>query len=445
MQHIQTQIDPIIQSRGGGRIASSHYRKTLELCDDFTGLEENNNRYDLLLLVKRVGKSAGFTPRMIQLLDYYMAFTTELDWEEGSRPIVYQSLARTALDLGVTERQIQKLEKQLFEAGAITWNDSGNHKRYGQRDAATGRILYAYGVDLTPLAYLREELQQTLHEKQLYDQAWLQTKREISWYRRQIKALMLEWREEGAASNAFAEFERHYDEIAIQLRTHIRLEEMRILLDRHSSLHSQLLDRVEDETAKSIQATDEPFLPKETANGSSTSETEFAHYKYTTQPINICSLKDTCFQESVVEPSEPNDLVSATGLQHITLRQALLAASDRFLGYLPLKSGSTNWNDVVEAAYQLRKDLRISQQSWSEACGLLGRVGAAVCVLVTDQAMQRHDDPVRQPAAYFRGMIRKARVGDLRLHSSIYGINNLHGANPRLSANMAGYDDMCTK
>ena len=98
------------QSRGG-RISSSSHRKSYSQVEDFTGLEDNVNRYDLLLLVKRMGKKAGFTPRMINLLDYYMAFTRECDWEQGSTPIIYQSLAKTALDMGVTERQIQRLEQ----------------------------------------------------------------------------------------------------------------------------------------------------------------------------------------------------------------------------------------------------------------------------------------------------------------------------------------------
>jgi replication initiation protein RepC len=118
------------KSGAGGRISSPELRRSQELSESFSGLEENIKRYDLLLLVKRVGKGAGFSPRMIELLDYYMSFTRDVDWEQGSRPIVYQSLSKTSLDLGVSERQIQHLEKQLFELGAITWNDSGNHKRY---------------------------------------------------------------------------------------------------------------------------------------------------------------------------------------------------------------------------------------------------------------------------------------------------------------------------
>ncbi|GAA5507383.1 hypothetical protein Rcae01_02839 [Novipirellula caenicola] len=89
-----------------GRIASYRHRDRYELFCEFVGIEQGVNRYELLLLVKKLGKGGGFTPRMIQLLDHYMAFTQAQDWQEGSRPIVYQSLSRTALELGVSERQI---------------------------------------------------------------------------------------------------------------------------------------------------------------------------------------------------------------------------------------------------------------------------------------------------------------------------------------------------
>jgi len=419
---------PIQTSRGGGRIASDRYRQSLDLCEDFTGLEENTNRYDLLLLVKRAGKLAGFTPRMIVLLDYYMAFTRELDWEEGSRPIVYQSLARTSLDLGVSERQIQKLEQQLFSAGAITWNDCGNHRRYGQRHSSTGKIIFAYGVDLTPLAYLRAELEQKLHEKQLYTEAWQKTKRLISSYRRQIRSLMLEWQqEEGPQAQLLQKFEQDYQEIAIQLRTHIELQELRTLLGRHKRLHSALVDAMEVEGNRENKASArQSSAADKTQKSSCRSVPKFVHYKYSTQLKNNGSPSASCFQKSVAKPTGPDDLVSATGLQHVSLGQSLQAASDRFLGYLPLASRPMEWNDVVEAAYRLRSELHISQQNWAEACEVLGRVGASLCVLITDQGTQRAENRVTQPAAYFRGMVNRARAGELRLYNSIFGLISSH-------------------
>lgn len=432
------------QSRGGGRVSSPGYRQSLELSEEFAGLEEDVDRYDLLLLVKRVGKGAGFTPRMIQLLDYYMAFTRDLDWRTGGRPIVYQSLARTSLDLGVSERQIQKLEQQLFAAGAITWHDSGNHKRYGQRDPRTGEILFAFGVDLTPLAFLRQTLEEKLHEKQLYDKAWLETKRQISWYRRQILATFAELeREEGSPPGELQVFFTAYEEIAFAIRTYMPLEELRTLLERHKALHGQLIA-----LAPSMQPGDReingPSLREMSHKSSCRDDTKFVHYKFTTQQSSdesdTDSPADDCFQESVVEPSRAKTksekketqgrgdaqdreaLILATGLQHISLKQVLLAAGERFREQLPLHPRPMNWTDVVEAAYRLRPQLHISQQSWAEACGLLGRNGAAICLLLTDRATQREDTPVLKPAGYFRAMLKRAESRQLKLQCSIFGL-----------------------
>jgi replication initiation protein RepC len=409
-------------SRGGGRISSDRYRLALSQADDFTGLQAGVDRYQLLLLVKRVGKAAGFTSRMIQLLDYYFAFTRQCDWEEGARPIVYQSLARTALDLGVSERQVQKLEAALFAAGAIGWNDSGNHKRYGQRDPQSGRLLYAYGVDLTPLAYLKAELETKLAEKQLYDQAWLESKRQISWQRRQIRSLLLEWQQREEGARDVSHFERRYDEIAVQIRTHLSLEELRQLLARHASLHDELMAAMGVILPSIEQAAQASNVVEETADSSCTGEPAVAHYKSTTQEITSCSSTNEGFQKSVAEPPEPNTKTPATGIEHVALSHVLQAASDRFRAELPLAPRPMNWDDVVEAAYRLKTRLGVSQLSWGEACSTLGRNTAAICLLVTDRAALREVDPVLKPAAYFRAMVARARGGELRLHASVFGL-----------------------
>lgn len=117
MQQIQIHSQEIIPQTKRGRVSSPKLRKSLEEAESFLGLDANTQRYDLLTLVKRVGKSAGFTSRMFELLDYCMSFTREIEWSEGHSPIVYQSLSRTALDLSISERQIQRLEQALFEVG----------------------------------------------------------------------------------------------------------------------------------------------------------------------------------------------------------------------------------------------------------------------------------------------------------------------------------------
>ena len=416
------------QSRGG-RISSPKLRQSIELSQDFAGLEENINRYNLLILVKRVGRLAGFTPKMIQLLDYYMSFTREQDWEEGANPIVYQSLSKTALDLGVSERQIQRLEKALFDVGAITWNDSGNHRRYGQRCSETGVILFAYGVDLTPLAYLRPELEARYHEKQLVQKAWAEAKRQISWHRSQIRGHLVELErleeEEADLEPPLLEWQAKYEEIAIQIRAHMDLEGLQALFKQHKDLYESLSE----------------FLVKkgETQKTSSRSADMVTHIQYTNQkPSNkLDTRRDTlsCFQEKRKPSTQAREdrsqkkdsplseeMILRTGLQHITMKQALNAASSRFREHMPMEQRPMNWYDFVDAAYRLKSDLGISQNNWGQACVTLTRVGAAICLILTDQAAQRSEDKVHNPAAYFNAMIGRARAGELRLHKSIFGL-----------------------
>jgi hypothetical protein len=448
-------------------------RQAQDFCEEFSGLDKETNRYDLLRLVKKVGRLYGFSPRMIELLDYYMAFTREIDWQEGGRPIVYQSLSKTALDLGVSERQIQKLEKLLFEQGALTWNDSGNHRRYGQRDEKTGVILYAYGVDLTPLAALRAELELKLLQKEEHDRLWMETKRQISWYRRQIKALFGEIESREGASIDLREFEHAYNEIGGQIRTHMNLETLYDLLGQHKSLHALVFQTVTLQSESSNRTYTTLKNRLETEKGSSISEQKFVHYNYTTykksdksdtRRAKQLSLIQGVVADSVVPELQENKLNStlgvgnrelyegtsskfsqntasnpgksvvfspdtsadavilATGLQHITMKQALNAASSRFKDHIPVGARPMCWNDLVEAAYALKRELGISQKSWADACLTLGRSGAAVCVLLTDNATQREDNPVTKPAAYFYAMINRAHAGELHLHNSIFGI-----------------------
>lgn len=423
-------IATTIQS--GGRISSAKLRHSLEQSELFEGLEEDTNKYDLLFLVKRLGKSAGFTPRMISLLDYYINFTRDIDWEEGGQPIVYQSLTNTAFDQGVTERQIQNLEKALFEVGAITWNDSGNHRRYGQRCKDTGMILYAYGVNLAPLAAMKTALEEKLIEKQMYEDAWKETKRQISWHRRQIRAVLGELEEQGTAQ--YRAISESYDLISGSIRTNLNLSALRELLAKHKELYSKAMDLDEIKTKISIKST-------------STDVKNFVHYNNTTykksNKLDTCKANAQSFQKSSKENLDDekrrdvqmgqseqlkaDDLILKTGLQHITLKQALNASSERFRERLPLDPRPMNWNDFIEAAYKIKSELDISQQSWAKACVALGRSGAAICVLLVDQATQRKENRVYKPAAYFNSMINRSGAGELQLHKSIFGLLQSEG------------------
>ncbi len=327
----------------GGRISTPKFRATLQDIDEPEGLSSDVDRYALLTLVKRVGKAFGFSPRMIQLLDYYMSFTRECDWQAEGRPIVFQSVSKTALDFGLSERQIQKLENALFKIGALSWNDSGNHRRYGRRDEKTGHLLYAFGVDLTPLAALETALRNKLEEKQLYEKAWQECKRKISWYRRQIRSLIAELSGREGGKVISLDAQRSYDEISTSIRAYMDLPKLQAMMRDHKTLFNKLLTRFQHIEIMGL-------FNSLSQQNSCIGEQKFAHLETTIQPptnklVPCNPSQDLCFQESVPQASidqsnseedceDRNDPVTSSGLQHITFKQAHGAASQRFLDHL---------------------------------------------------------------------------------------------------------------
>ncbi|MCB1593246.1 MAG: hypothetical protein KDI90_12435, partial [Alphaproteobacteria bacterium] len=276
----------------GGRRSSPKFRETLALSDEFQGLPENVTHFDILKLVKRVGRELGMTERMIQLLEYYLLFTRDQDWSANARPIVYQSLYKTARDFGVGERQIQKLEQTLFEIGALTWQDSGNHKRYGMRDEDSGDILFAYGVDLSPLASLYPLLLQKYEEKQIRDAAWMDTKRQISGTRARIRALITE-----LPAEEQEKAHTHYLTIAYSIRAHMSLESLRELLGKHMEMRETLQQRLSESARAEDNHVQKTYIY--TSKDASLGAHKYSTKNTPSDKSDTCSHEDISFQESV--------------------------------------------------------------------------------------------------------------------------------------------------
>ena len=98
----------------------------------------------------------GLPPQAFKLIAWLVKMTQPQDWEAGSRPIVWPSAARQQEFLGLTPSAVKTLNRILFEAGIFVLRDSPTGKRYGRRDDQ-GRIIEAYGFDLSPLAFRADE------------------------------------------------------------------------------------------------------------------------------------------------------------------------------------------------------------------------------------------------------------------------------------------------
>jgi replication initiation protein RepC len=220
---------------------------------------------------------------------------------------------------------------------------------------------------------------------------------------------------------------------------------LRELLGKHKDLHEILSAKASQHDQAGLKCLENDII---TEKASPRDDSNDVHYKYTNKKqlnkLSTSRPSSSFLQGEVVEPSqsqsdigskgggsrrleqkeessEEHSTILSTGLQHVTLKQLLNISSERLKAELPMEPRPMNANDFVEAAYRLNRTLGISQSSWGHACLTLGRIGAAVCVILTDQANLREENRVMKPGAYFNAMVNRAKSGELKLHKSVMG------------------------
>ena len=118
--------------------------------DHFGGLPNGLSPGQALAAFKRAAAALGLGA-VRDLVDQLMAFSQPQDWQRGNRPIVWPSNAILQDRLGISERHVRRLLGRLIALGIIVPVDSPQGRRWGRRDSS-GRIVEAYGFDLSPLA-----------------------------------------------------------------------------------------------------------------------------------------------------------------------------------------------------------------------------------------------------------------------------------------------------
>ena len=154
--HFETPCPAPIRVFGCRRI-NLDMRAQLDQADRFAGLPRGTAKpFQLLAAFEQAEPYLGLPARAYKLIGWLVRQTQPQDWEEGSRPIAWPSAQRQAEFLGLSLRAVQKLNRLLWEAGIFVMRDHPQGKRYGRRDAK-GRIIEAYGFDLSPLAQRYDE------------------------------------------------------------------------------------------------------------------------------------------------------------------------------------------------------------------------------------------------------------------------------------------------
>lgn len=98
----------------------------------------------------------GLPAQAVKLVRWLVRQTRPCDWEEGSRPIAWPGARRQQELLGLSPGRVKALNRILFGAGIFVMRDHPTGKRFGRR-GPDGRIVEAYGFDLSPLALRHDE------------------------------------------------------------------------------------------------------------------------------------------------------------------------------------------------------------------------------------------------------------------------------------------------
>ena len=384
--------------------------------------------------VKRVGAYIGLKAGDMMLLDTLGAFTQAQDWEEGQRPIVWASNAYLMEQTGFSLSALKRHARRLAEIGVISFQDSPNGKRWGRRDA-DGRIIEAYGFDLSPLSARVEEFEELHADLQAERELCQRLKRQITVARRMIRA-----RIEAAVSNAlrgpWAQFTGLFEELLDRLpRRHEASEQLVRLL----TWFKELQERVEAAYLKATEAV-QPVENTPATKAQVFEKTQKMnprevisdpHILITTQlnPVT-CNRSETEQAAGVVPNAPPEEKVDSALEDWVAETRkkrgaaldlpTVMQACPEFASWARNMGGYLkDWGDLHRVAGQLRPMIGVSEHAWNLAQDRLGpQIATAALVLTFDKHCAGE---VASPGGYLRGIVQKAGAGELHLERSFYG------------------------
>jgi replication initiation protein RepC len=395
--------------------------KVDRVAEGFSGLPDGVTVHgQLLAAFKAAVPRLGLSVRLVHAVDWLFRFTQPQDWERGGRPIVWPSALLQQEALGVSETQAKRLNRYLIELGLITMKDSPNGKRYGRRDAR-GRIVEAYGFDLSPLAARYQEFVQLAEEGRAEREAMGRLRRRATIARKGIVQILETARDYDLTGEEWATLEREARAIVQELKRADRPDDM------EAGVVS--LERREHEARDHLE-----MLLKDVRKAPSQPENAPHQYTYKPNPYPeqetvIASSTSSEVQEAPVSspaaPEAPKRPEKGT-VQGIRPDE-LVKLAPRLKPYL--RRPNPTWSELIDAADWLRHDLDVSKPLWGDACLAMGRELAAVALAIVSTKDPDHFRTT--PGGYFHGMVQKAKADELHLERTVWAMRRATQPNAR--------------
>lgn len=413
------------EERRGGRPTGLRRLSLATLATDrsaegFQGLPDGLAVHgQLLAAFKAAAPRLGLSPRLVHAVDWLFRFTQPQDWGRGGRPIVWPSASVQQEALGLSPTRVKALNRALIEAGLVAMRDSPNGKRYGKRDPK-GRIIEAYGFDLSPIATRHAEFVRLAAEAKAEREALRRLRRRATIARNGIAQLVETAAEHGFQDAEWTRLAGDTKAITKAVRKVERVEEVALAVDnlerRQISARERLEHLLSGVTLKAHASVN--IDPKGAENGP---------HQYTYKPSPYPR------EDTVIAGSEESSRIGEAGAPAQTPGRRDVAERGRVLKLAPdelvrlaprlklhLRRADPTWPEVVDAAAFLRSDLDVSKSLWGEACLAMGREQAAIAIGIVSTKDPGH---FRTTAGgYFHGMVTKAKAGELNLDRTLWAL-----------------------
>jgi replication initiation protein RepC len=409
---------PAVIRAAGARRLTLDMRARLDQADSFLGLPPGTAKpLTFLAAFQEAEPYLGLPVHAFKLVAWLVKQTRPQDWERGSRPIAWPSARRQQEFLGLSPAAVKNLNRTLFEAGIFVIRDNEQGKRYGRR-GLDGRIIEAYGFDLSPLALRQEEFIRIAAAAKLERGRMKDLRRRKTLALRAIRQAIEELGAQGHEGEALRQLAHDTAELAAMARRAEHSEDLVLIVKE--------LERRKTEAEQQLRALIKPVeSDPEGLSGK-------PHY-YTNTILDQNLEQDTVIVQRTSKSAERNVPETPTSGPGASIQGAnsesvlpvlrvtpaqLVELAPGLERYVERAQDTLTWPDIVNGAEWLAGELGVSRTLWGHACRVMGRNLAAVALAFVTTRPEGYF--TIGPSGYYAGMVKKAEKGELHLDRTLW-------------------------
>jgi hypothetical protein len=345
------------------------------------GLPAGMRPFDLADIVAKLRQRLGLRDEDICYLRHALRHLRREDFEPGRICSIWTSVTRLGDELGLSVRQINRIETRLAERALILRATLRNGRRFGRR-SADGRIVCASGINLAPIIDRAGELQASVQQEAC------QTL-ELREARDRANDLIHRIRDLGAPEALEAARVAFPRLRPSEVRSQVRLTEIIEAL-------SAVLADFSVESGRTVEV-----APSDSLARPDTKEEK---------KIKTCTHDEGAERNTPI--TTPGQVMLLAGRE---FREAILLYAE---GISPGRPPC--WQALTLASRDHAMRIGISGAQWAASCDLIGEARSVLCLLVADRNAGRTGCfRVRNAAAAFVGMTRAEARGKAVLGSLI--------------------------